>query len=125
MSESATIDHLPSFIVEPGAPDSLYVFVIILLLLLAFGLGAIYFTLHSLPERMAHRRSPGQMQLVAILCLVGLFTHEFLFWIAALLLAAVDLPDLVTPLRRIAGSLESLAGRSEDEAQTEERKDHV
>jgi hypothetical protein len=38
--------------------------------------------------------------------LLALFTHIHLFWIAALLLALVDLPDFGTPLRSIAGSVE-------------------
>jgi hypothetical protein len=33
-----------------------------------------------------------------------------IFWIIGLLLAMIDLPDFVTPLRRMAGSLESMAG---------------
>jgi hypothetical protein len=33
-----------------------------------------------------------------------------IFWIAGLLLAMVDLPDFGTPLNRIAGSAEKLAG---------------
>jgi hypothetical protein len=36
-----------------------------------------------------------------------------LFWIAALLLALVDLPDFGTPLRSIAGSVEKIAETAE------------
>jgi hypothetical protein len=42
--------------------------------------------------------------------LIALFTHMHIFWIAALLLALIDLPDFGTPLNRIAGSAEKLAG---------------
>jgi hypothetical protein len=33
-----------------------------------------------------------------------------IFWIIALLLAVIDLPDFGTPLNRIAGSTERIAG---------------
>jgi hypothetical protein len=47
---------------------------------------------------------------VAVLGLLALFTHIHLFWIAALMLALIDLPDFGTPLRSIAGSVEKIAG---------------
>jgi len=46
---------------------------------------------------------------VAVLGLLALFTHIHLFWIAALLLAMIDLPDFGTPLRSIAESAERIA----------------
>jgi hypothetical protein len=49
--------------------------------------------------------------------LLALFTHNHLFWVIGLFLAMVDLPDFGTPLRRIAGSVEKIAGApSDDEA---------
>ena len=33
-----------------------------------------------------------------------------LFWVIGLFLAMIDLPDFSTPLRKIAGSVEKLAG---------------
>jgi hypothetical protein len=53
------------------------------------------------------------MQLVAVLTLLALFTHNNLFWIAALLLAFVQLPDFSSPMSSIAKSLEKLAGGRE------------
>jgi hypothetical protein len=47
---------------------------------------------------------------VAVLGLLALFTHNHLFWVIGLFLAMVDLPDFGTPLRRIAGSVEKMAG---------------
>jgi hypothetical protein len=44
------------------------------------------------------------------LCLLALFTHNHLFWVIGLFLAMIDLPDFSTPLRRIAGSVEKMAG---------------
>src|SRR6185312_9084767 len=74
------------------------------------GIGNIYLRLHSLPERMAHKGQKLQFEIVAVLGLLALFTHIHLFWIAALLLALIDLPDFGTPLSRIAGSVEKIAG---------------
>jgi hypothetical protein len=73
--------------------------------------GNLYFQLHALPERWAHKRSPVQIQIVAILALLALFTHNNIFWIAALLLALVQFPDFATPIYSMADSLRGLAGR--------------
>jgi hypothetical protein len=59
---------------------------------------------------MAHRTHKLQFEIVAVLGLIALFTHMHIFWIAGLLLAMIDLPDFATPLNRIAGSAEKLAG---------------
>src|SRR2546425_3283346 len=72
--------------------------------------GNIYLHLHTLPERMAHKSQKLQFEIVAVLGLLALFTHNHIFWVAGLILAMVDLPDFGTPLRRIAGSVEKMAG---------------
>ena len=77
-------------------------------------LGVGYFALHALPERIAHRSNSTQIQVIGILALLALFTHNHVFWIAALLLAAVRLPDVMSPLNRIAASLETRSGRDGD-----------
>jgi hypothetical protein len=59
---------------------------------------------------MAHRSQKLQFEIVAVLGLLALFTHQHVFWVAGLLLALIDIPDFGTPLRRIAGSAEKLAG---------------
>ena len=64
----------------------------------------------SLPERVAHRTKKVQLDIVAVLCLLALFTNEHVFWIAALLLAFIDLPDFLTPVQRIASAAEKIAG---------------
>jgi len=71
--------------------------------------GTLYWKLHSLPERMAHKSQKLQFELVAVLGLISLFTHMHIFWVAGLLLALIDLPDFGTPLRSIAGSVEKIA----------------
>ena len=72
--------------------------------------GILFLRLHSLPERMAHRTHKLQFEIVAVLCLISLFTHMHIFWIVGLLLAMIDLPDFGTPLSRIATSAEKIAG---------------
>ena len=76
--------------------------------------------MHSLPERIAHRGHKMQFEIVAVLCLIALFTHMHIFWVAALLLALIDLPDFGAPLNRIAGSAEKMAGIEPGEGAAEE-----
>jgi hypothetical protein len=99
---------LPWFISGPHEGDALYVMTTVSVLAAVIGLGVLFFTLHSLPERMGHKKL--QFEIVAVLGLLSLFTHIHAFWVAALLLALIDLPDFVTPLKRIAGASEKIAG---------------
>ena len=113
MAESlhpAASHHLPSFITAPGETDWLMVIMAVVLALSVLMFGILFFRLHSLPERMAHRTHKLQFEIVAVLCLISLFTHMHIFWIAGLLLALIDLPDFGTPLSRIATSAEKIAG---------------
>jgi hypothetical protein len=107
--------HLPAFITAPGDTDILMVVVGIVLVGSVLMVGNLYLHLHSLPERMAHKSQKLQFEIVAVLGLISLFTHNHLFWVIGLLLAMVDLPDFGTPLRRIAGSVEKIAGVDDDE----------
>src|SRR3954469_2803654 len=102
--------HLPGFITAPGDTDVLMIVVGIILLVAILAVGNIYLHLHTLPERMAHKSQKLQFEIVAVLGLLALFTHNHLFWVIGLFLAMVDLPDFGTPLRRIAGSVEKMAG---------------
>lgn len=102
--------HLPGFITAPGDTDILMVVVGIILLASVLFIGNIYLQIHSLPERMAHKSQKLQFEIVAVLCLLALFTHNHLFWVIGLFLAMVDLPDFSTPLRSIAGSVQKMAG---------------
>ena len=112
----AAIEHLPGFITAPGETDVLFNVIVVFLLVLVLVIGNLYFQLHAVPERMAHRTSKVQMQFVAVLALLALFTHNHVFWIAALLLALVELPDFSTPMNSIALSLEKLSRRDRTEA---------
>jgi hypothetical protein len=102
--------HLPGFITAPGSTDVLMIAVGILLLLAVLGVGNLYLHLHTLPERLAHKTKKLQFEIVAVLGLLALFTHNHLFWVIGLMLALIDLPDFLTPLRNIATSVGKLAG---------------
>ena len=104
----AATHHLPWFITAPGDTDILYTLTTIMVIGGVVGLGVLFFTLHSLPERLGHKKL--QFEIVAVLGLLSLFTHIHLFWVIGLLLALIDLPDFSTPLRRMAASLEKLSG---------------
>jgi hypothetical protein len=111
--------HLPGFITAPGETDVLMIVVGIILIGAILAVGNFYLHLHSLPERMAHKSQKFQFEVVAVLCLLALFTHNHLFWVIGLFLAMIDLPDFSTPLRRIAGSVDKLAGVPPAEDPTE------
>jgi hypothetical protein len=99
---------LPWFVTAPGATDGLYVVTTVIVIVATVLIGVLFFWLHSLPERMGHRKL--QFEVVAVLALISLFTHMHIFWILGLLLALIDLPDFINPLRRIADASEKVAG---------------
>jgi hypothetical protein len=99
--------NLPWFVTAPGATDVLYVITVLVVIVCVVSLGVFFFWLHSLPERMGHKKL--QFEVVAVLGLISLFTGEHIFWIMGLLLAVIDLPDFVSPLKRIAAASEKLA----------------
>ena len=122
MSESlhpAAPHDLPAFITAPGDTDVLMIVVGIVLIGSIVAVGNLYLHLHTLPERMAHKSQKLQFEIVAVLGLLALFTHNHLFWVIGLFLAMVDLPDFGTPLRRIAGSVDKIAGVPPDADPTE------
>ena len=100
---------MPFFIPGADGSDTLMVVMGIFLVGTVLWVGTLYWKLHSLPERMAHRTHKLQFEIVAVLGLISLFTHLHIFWVAGLLLAMIDLPDFSTPLRSIAGSVERIA----------------
>ena len=106
----AATQHVPSFITAPGETDVLMVVLSVILVLVVLLFGSLFFRLHTMPERMAHRGHKIQFEIVAVLGLLALFTHIHLFWVAGLLLAMIDIPDFGGSLSRIAGSTEKLAG---------------
>jgi hypothetical protein len=116
----AASHHLPSFITPPGETDVLMVVMGVFLALAVLMFGVIYFRLHALPERIAHKSKKVQFEIVAVLGLISLFTHMHIFWIAGLLLAMIELPDFSGLLGRIAGSVEKIADTQPGEGAVEE-----
>jgi hypothetical protein len=110
---------LPSFITAPEDTDVLMVVVGIVLIGAVLAVGNFYLHLHTMPERMAHKSQKFQFEIVAVLGLLALFTHNHLFWVIGLFLAMIDLPDFSTPLRKIAGSVEKMAGVAPEQDPTE------
>ena len=108
----AASHHLPAFITAPGQTDWLLVVMGLVLVGVVLGAGVFFFWLHSLPERMVHNKV--QFDLVCVLALLSLFTHVHAFWVAALIIAFIELPSFSVPdfanaFQRIATSLEAMA----------------
>lgn len=101
--------HLPVYIPRPDGSDPLFTVVVVSIVILCLLAGVIYFKLHSLPEHMGEKANSTQLQLISILAILALFTHNNAFWVLALLIAAVRLPDYLTPLQAIAKSLAKIA----------------
>jgi hypothetical protein len=101
---------LPGFITAPGQTDVLFDVMIGVVVVVVLLTGVLYFRLHALPEQIAHRTTKVQYEIVAVLALLSLFTHNHIYWIAGLLLALIPLPDFSTPLNRMAESLAKMAG---------------
>lgn len=107
----AATTHLPFFITPPGDTDVLFNITLVFVVACIILTGVIFLTIHSLPERMAHKSKKVLLDLIALLCLLALLTHEHLFWFAAIVLAFIDIPDFLTPVTRIAKSVETMAGQ--------------
>jgi len=108
--------HLPGFLPGPDGSDPLFTVVVIIMLIISLVAGTLYFKLHSLPEYYGGKQNSTQLQLISILAVLALFTHNNAFWIIALLIAAIKIPDFLTPLKTIASSLAKL---TEDAKATE------
>jgi hypothetical protein len=102
---------MPFFITAPGDTDVLFNATLVIVVACIILTGVVFLTIHSLPERMAHKSKKILLDLIALLCLLALLTHEHLFWFIAIVLAFIDIPDFLTPVNRIARSVESMAGQ--------------
>ena len=100
--------HIPRYVVAADGSDYLFSAMIVFFVVLVVLIGVGYLTLHSVPEKMAHESNHPQFQLVGILALLALFTHNGIFWIAAILVAGFQFPDFATPMRNIADAIRSL-----------------
>ena len=107
--------HMPFFITPPGETDVLFNITLWFVVACIVLTGVIFLTIHSLPERMAHKSKKVLLDLIALLCLLALLTHNHIFWFVAIVLAFIDIPDFLTPVNRIANSMESIAGQEAGE----------
>jgi multisubunit Na+/H+ antiporter MnhF subunit len=107
----AATEHLPFFITPPGETDVLYNVTLVFVIAMIVLAGVLFLTIHSLPERIAHKTKKIQLDIVAVLGLLALLTNEHVFWFAALLLAYIDFPDFLTPITRIATAAETIAAQ--------------
>lgn len=105
----AALAHAPFFITAPGETDILFVGVVWFVVIAVFLIGAFYLNIHALPERLAHHANHTQLQLIGVLTLLALFTHNNIFWVAALVLAVIQFPDFVSPVQTMANALKSMA----------------
>ncbi|RTE90096.1 hypothetical protein D6B98_26830 [Bradyrhizobium sp. LVM 105] len=112
--------HLPFYLAPGSGTDTMMVVMGVFLIGTVLWVGTLYWRLHSLPERMAHKSQKLQFEIVAVLGIISLFTHMHVFWIAGLLLAMIDLPDFGTPLRSIANSVERIADAAPGEEEPEQ-----
>jgi hypothetical protein len=116
--------HLPAFIPGPDGSDGLMWITGFMLLAAVLAFGLLFLRLHTLPERMAHRTHKLQFEIVAVLGLLALFTHVHAFWVAGLLLALIDIPDFLSPVRRIADASERMAAGHAPPPPAPEKRDH-
>lgn len=107
---AAAATHLPAFLTGPGEMDWLMIAMGIFLVIFTLATAILYLRLHALPDRIAHKKV--QLQIVCVLGLLAMFTHMHIFWIAGLLLALVDIPDFISPIKRIVGATEKIADAS-------------
>lgn len=109
ISPDFTSAHLPWFIAGSGKSDVLLIAMGAFLVLFTLAFGVLFLRLHHLPEHIAQKEQKLQYEVVAVLGLLAMFTHINLFWIAALLLAMIDIPDFSGLLSRIAHSVRRIA----------------
>ncbi len=102
--------HIPDYVVAADGSDYLFTFMVFFTVGLILLIGIGYFTLHAIPEKMAHESNHSQFQIVGILALLALFTHNNIFWVLAILVAGFRFPDYLSPMESIAQSLARLAG---------------
>jgi len=117
-------EHIPGYLAGADSDPLMIVMAVILVAAILIA-GVLYFKLHAIPEHIAHGKNHTQIQLIAILTILALFTHNNIFWIAALVLAVVELPDFLAPLKSIAKSLETIAASKKVKAEANTDEDGV
>lgn len=106
---SAAPSHLPFWLPGPDGSDPVLAGTGIALAAAVLAFGLLMLRIHMLPDHIADRGHKVQLEIVAVLGLLSMVSGIHGFWVAALLLALIDIPDFTGPLRRIAGSTERIA----------------
>ena len=114
---------LPPFVGAADGSDPLFSAIIFIVILAVLGVGVFYLKLHAIPEQLAHKHGNTQSQLIMVLALLALFTHNNIFWVAALILALLKLPDFLTPINSISESLKKLTPEEADAPTTIEQSE--
>ena len=102
---------LPPFVGGADGSDPLFSAITFIVITMALVIGVFYLKLHAIPEQLAHKHSNTQSQLIMVLALLALFTHNNIFWVAALILALLKFPDFLTPINSISDSLKKLTAQ--------------
>ena len=100
---------LPSYLGGADGSDPLFTAIAITVVAMILGIGVFYLKIHAIPEQLAHKHGNTQSQLIMVLALLALFTHNNIFWVVALILALLKLPDFLTPINNISRSLAQIA----------------
>lgn len=102
---------LPSYLGGADGGDPLFTAIAVTVVAMILGIGVFYLKIHAIPEQLAHKHGNTQSQLIMVLALLALFTHNNIFWVVALILALLKLPDFLTPINNISQSLAQIARR--------------
>lgn len=102
---------LPPFVGAADSSDPLFSAITFIVIIMVLVIGVFYLKLHAIPEQLAHKHSNTQSQLIMVLALLALFTHNNVFWVAALILALLKFPDFLTPINSISDSLKKLTAQ--------------
>lgn len=117
---------LPSYLGGADGSDPLFTGITIFVVAMILGVGVFYLKIHAIPEQLAHKHGNTQSQLIMVLALLALFTHNNIFWVLALILALLKLPDFLTPINNISRSLAKISGEPLPDPPAEDpRKDGV
>lgn len=110
-ADPAGPQQLPWFVTGPNETDYLLIGAGVFLVTATMLVGVLYLRLHHLPAHKAAGTGRVQLQLISVLTLLAMFTHNHAYWIAALLLALIPIPDFLSPLKRMSAALSQIANR--------------
>lgn len=114
---------LPPFVGAADGSDPLFSAITFIVIIMVLVIGVFYLKLHAIPEQLAHKHSNTQSQLIMVLALLALFTHNNVFWVAALILALLKFPDFLTPINSISDSLKKLTAQETSSPESDNNRE--